>query len=99
MKRFIVALLMVLFLVPVAYSETIQWGYPICSTKEYMEDMVSFSVSGDSNSFYSYYRSGKCMTSKPFAGTQVYVIDRTWTGLVQFSKNGTKLWTIREGIK
>lgn len=81
-----------------ASAATTNSGYPACLKKEWLDDLVQFSISKDNNSWKAYMNSGKCLMMK--GGLKVTVTESpgVFGGTTGFIFEGTKAWTLREAI-
>ena len=76
-------------------------GQAGCLTKQWLDDVITFSAAGDNDSLLAYQATGKCrMIEGGLRGTIVDV-EASWsTGLVyyQISLAGTKLWVWEKAV-
>lgn len=94
MKKIFFALLIISQIL-YAYSGTYKsTQYPMCSSKQYLEDWTQFSVDKDTASQRAYYGK-KCFILS--VNIKVSSINTSW-GKVSFFYKGQKFWGYREGI-
>ena len=74
-------------------------GYPACLKKEWLDDLVKFSVAKDLGSHNAYLNSKKCIILK--GGIKVTLTESpgAFGGTAGFAVDGVKFWTIREALK
>ena len=81
-----------------ASAATTNSGYPACLKKEWLDDLMQFTLSKDESSWKAYMKSGKCLMMK--AGLKVTITESPgmFGGTTGFIFEGTKAWTLREAI-
>ena len=100
MKKLIVAIFIGLISAQAyALSGTTNDGYTACLKKEWLDDVMSFIVAKDMDSFQAYLDSNKCIIIKK--GLRVTVIESPgmFGGTAGFVFKGTKVWTVREALE
>jgi hypothetical protein len=82
-----------------AMQGTTKDGHVACAQEQWLKDMVSFVSAGDKDSFSAYLSQNRCLVMK--GGLRVTVTDSPgmFGGRTGFVFQGTKLWTVREGIE
>jgi len=100
MKQIILAIVLG-FLSTQAYalSGTTKGGHTACLKKQWLDDVISFVVAKDMDSFQAYLDSKKCIVLKE--GLRVTVTDSPgmFGGTAGFVFKGIKLWTVREALE
>ncbi len=67
-------------------------------TEEWLDDMVSFVVAKDKESFDSYIQTKKCLAIKSGLHVTVTKSPGMFGGKCEFAFRGYKFWTVREAI-
>lgn len=82
-----------------AISGVTKGGHAACLSKEWFNDVVSFSVANDKGSFEAYVDSKKCVILK--SGLRVTVTESPgmFGGTVGFVYQWIKFWTAREALE
>ena len=78
----------------IGYADSTIGGWPACTTKKDMENLVAYQVDGNTDAVTQLGSSGRCFILKN--NYQVTITDSIWTGLVEI--NGSA-WTVTEAIK
>ena len=73
-------------------------GYSACTTKKYLNDLITYSTQKDYDAIQKLIDAGVCLQMA--GGIEVYLMETSW-GLVEVRPKGTTntVWTVQEGIK
>jgi len=73
-------------------------GYSACTTKKYLNDLISYANQKDIGAIQQLIDAGVCLQMA--AGIPVYLMDTSW-GLVEIRPKGMTdtVWTVQEGIR
>lgn len=97
MRKFITVLIIISMSNAVsAVSATTKGSYYACTSEQYLDDMRSFAISGDTSSTKAYQEVNRCVILE--AGLVVVVLANKWSGKVQIEYRGLKMWTARDAI-
>ena len=81
-----------------AMSATTKGVHTACLKKEWLDDVISFIVAKDMDSFQSYLDSKKCIVLKKGLKVTITEFPGMFGGTAGFVFKGIKLWTVREAF-
>ncbi|SEH08108.1 hypothetical protein [Candidatus Venteria ishoeyi] len=100
MKKLIVAIVLGFLSTQVyALSGTTKGGHAACLKKQWLDDVVSFVVAKDMDSFQAYLDSKKCIVLKKGLRVTVTESPGMFGGTAGFVFKGIKFWTVREALE
>jgi len=74
-------------------------GHAVCLKKEWLDDVTSFVVAKDIDSFQAYLDSNKCIILKKGLRVTITESPGMFGGTAGFVFKGIKMWTYREGLE
>jgi hypothetical protein len=81
-----------------AMSGVSKGGHTACLKKEWLDDIISFVVAKDMDSFQAYLDSQKCIVLKEGLRVTITESPGFLGGTTGFVFRGIKLWTVREAF-